>query len=87
MGSLALHRGFHLVRRTEGAGCGAPKGIFRRVFAAIARWRRRYADREIARFIAAHGGRITDDVERQLLERLIGPSAYQPPRSFRSFRQ
>jgi hypothetical protein len=73
MGSIALYRGFHLVRRSTDAPAGAHEGIFRRIFTAIERLRRRNAEREVARFIAAHGARITDDVERQLMERFSDP--------------
>jgi hypothetical protein len=45
-------------------------GILRRIFNAISASRQRRADLEIARFIARSGGRITDDVERQLMARI-----------------
>jgi hypothetical protein len=58
-------------------------GIIRRIFAAIERSAQRRAEREAGRFIAEHGGRITDDVERQLTARFAGRGflPYTPPRS------
>ncbi len=58
-------------------------GIVRRLFAAIERLGQRRAEQEAGRFIAEHGGRITDDVERQLQGHLSGGGflPYTPPRS------
>jgi hypothetical protein len=71
MGTIALHRGFHPhgtpVRGSRRALARA-QGIVRRIFSAIKHSHQRRADREAGRFIAAHGGRLTDDVERQLME-------------------
>jgi len=76
MGSLALDRGFRLHRTpmpgSRSAPTGAQTSFLRRIFAAVERWRHRQVEQEAARFIAAHGGRITDDVERQLGEHLTG---------------
>lgn len=70
MGTIALYRHLHgrgvPVRRSRTAA--SPKSILRRIVAAIEGWHQRRADQEAARFIAAHGGRLTDDVERQLAE-------------------
>jgi hypothetical protein len=76
MGTLALYRGFHFRGPPARDSRRAPArrhGILRRIFAAIALSQQRRADREAERFIAAHGGRLTDDVERQLMERLTDP--------------
>ena len=61
-------------------------GIVRRLFAAMERWAQRRAEEEAGRFIANHGGRVTDDVERQLSEHFAGRGflPYAPPRSCRS---
>jgi len=32
--------------------------------------RRRHAEREVVRFLGRTGGRLTDDIERQITERL-----------------
>ena len=49
--------------------------IVRRIFAAILdamhESRRRQAEREIANFVARQGGRITDDLEREMMRRLF----------------
>jgi len=47
------------------------QGILRRIFAAMARSQQRRMEQEVARFLAAHGGRFTDDIERQLGERFL----------------
>jgi hypothetical protein len=82
MGTIALHRGFHgtPVRGSKHAPARR-QGILRRIFAAVALSQQRRADREAGRFIAAHGGRLTDDVERQLMERLTDPGfrPHAPP--------
>lgn len=42
---------------------------FLRIVDAIGEANRRKAEREIARFVTLHGGRITDSVERSIGER------------------
>jgi hypothetical protein len=39
-------------------------GILRRIFGAIFETRQQQIEREVARFVARSGGRITDDIER-----------------------
>jgi hypothetical protein len=46
--------------------------IWRRVFAAISRSQQMRAEREIARYLASHGGLLTDSMEREMLARLSG---------------
>ena len=48
----------------------AGKSLWRRFVDTLIETQQRRADREIARFIASHGGLFTDDVERQLMQRL-----------------
>lgn len=48
------------------------KSLWRRVADAMIAAQQRRADREIARFIASHGGLFTDDVERELMRRVTG---------------
>jgi hypothetical protein len=88
---MALHRDFHL-RGTPGpisvqSPARAHKGFFRSISAAIERWQQRDTEQEAGRFIAEHGGRLTDDVERQLTEHFNGRGfpPYASPRSFRPF--
>ena len=50
-------------------------GILRRVFAALLKAmdesRQRQVEREIAKYVALRGGRITDDLEREITRRLF----------------
>ena len=46
-------------------------GIWRRIFDAISESRRRHADREVAAFIERSGGRMTDNIEFQISQRLM----------------
>jgi len=48
------------------------RGFWSRVFDAISQTQQRRAEREIARFLANHGGLLTDDMERELMQRLTG---------------
>ena len=51
----------------------APRRPFwRRVFDGIIDAQQRRAEREIARYLANHGGLLNDDMERQIMERLTG---------------
>jgi|HubBroStandDraft_6_1064221.scaffolds.fasta_scaffold1167805_2 hypothetical protein len=97
MSSFALYQNFDLrLRRPPGSVPGsaparAHRGIFRRILAAIERSHQRRVEREAGRFIANHGGRLTDDLERQLTEHFLRSEngrdfpPYLPPRSFRPF--
>ena len=49
-----------------------PRSFARRLVDAIAASNQRRAEREVSRYIALHGGRLTDGLERQLAEKL-GP--------------
>ena len=51
-------------------GAAGKAGLLRRVFEAVFESRQRHADKEIARFIANAGGRLTDDLERRVMARL-----------------
>ena len=60
---------------THGTAAGshivaAAKGILRRLVDAIGDSRQRQAERDIANVVAARGGRITDDLEREMTQRL-----------------
>jgi hypothetical protein len=57
---------------TPGSNSPASKrGILRRIVQAMFKWHQARADREIARFVARSGGRLTDDMERRLTEHLL----------------
>ncbi len=52
---------------------GHPRpGLLSRLMAALTASRRARAEAEIGRFIEAHGGRITDDLEREISRRFGG---------------
>lgn len=48
------------------------KGFWRRVYEGLLASQQRRADREIAAYIDRHGGLLTDDMERQIMQRLAG---------------
>ena len=50
----------------------ARTGFWRRVFDALIVSQQRRADREIAAFVERRGGLLTDDMERQITQRLAG---------------
>jgi len=49
----------------------AKRGFFRRLLDALIEARRREADREIERFLQAHGGKLTDSAEREIERRFL----------------
>jgi len=49
----------------------AQRNLFRRLFDAIIVSRQKQADREIARYITRSGGKITDEVEREIERRFL----------------
>jgi dephospho-CoA kinase len=51
---------------TQPRRTGKRTGFFSRVVEALAASNRRRAEREIARFIVRNGGKITDDLEREI---------------------
>jgi hypothetical protein len=50
---------------------GVKRSVWRRLLDAVIASRQRHADLEIARFLATHGGKITDDVEREIERRFL----------------
>ena len=52
----------------------APR-VLRRFFNALIEARQRRAEREIARYLASHGGLLTDGMEREIMQRLTGNSS------------
>ena len=46
-------------------------GILHRIFSAMMLARQRQVDREIGRLFIKCGGRVTDDVEQRLMERVM----------------
>lgn len=88
MSSMALYRDFHPRDLPLPISVKVParphKGIVQRISAAIERWQQRHTEQEAGRYIAEHGGRLTDDVERQMTERFNGRGF--PPYAARPFR-
>jgi len=70
----------YLARPSEFVSCAAGRpaapvaaprrGVLRRLLAALAESREKQAEREVASYLARTGGRLTDDIERQIVERL-----------------
>jgi hypothetical protein len=89
MSSMALYRDLHRrnarVRGPARAPACEQRGVLRRLFSAIERSFARQAEEEAGRYIAEHGGRLTDDIERQLGEHFNG-GGFTPYASARSFR-
>jgi hypothetical protein len=56
---------------TERDGVARRAGIVRRFVESIRASRQDRVDRDIARLIARRGGRITDDLEREMTSRLL----------------
>jgi len=46
-------------------------GRFRRLVRRLLQWRQRRAEQEIAFHLGLTGGRLTDEIERRMTERLI----------------
>jgi hypothetical protein len=46
-------------------------GVLQRIFDAVFVSRQKQVDRDIARFLARSGGRLTDDMEREMTQRLL----------------
>lgn len=73
----------HAEKQASYVNCSPPRhgaiankvGILRRAFGAFLdamyELRRRIAEREIANFVVRRGGRITDDLEREVTRRLL----------------
>jgi hypothetical protein len=54
------------VRRSA---AGRAVGVLRHIFDAVFEWGETDDDREIAGFLARSGGRLTDDIEREMMRR------------------
>jgi hypothetical protein len=56
---------------TRGNAVANKAGVLRRIFEAIFESRQKQTDQDIARFLARSGGRLTDDIERVMTQRLL----------------
>jgi hypothetical protein len=54
----------------------AKAGFWKRLSNAIGSYRRRRAEREIARFIQGRGGHLTDELERDLMRHMTSSPYY-----------
>ena len=62
----------HFADNAASSGNGDHKpSLLRRIVRAMVESRQRQIDREIARFLARSGGRLTDDMERRLTQYLL----------------
>ncbi len=71
MASIAIHRNLAPVRPETAAKAEKP-GLLRRLADAVMRARQKQVDRELAQYVQRSGGRLTDDIERQLMQQLYG---------------
>ena len=51
-------------------------GLLRRFFDAMIESRQRQADREIGRYIRDNGGRLTDNIEREIERRFLSTPSH-----------
>ena len=68
--SDGLLRGGRVTPVANGVGAKL-KRVVRRLTDALAAQRRREVDREIARVLARSGGRITDSMEREIMQKVL----------------
>jgi hypothetical protein len=84
MSSIPFYRDFvgagASAYRPRGEPGLAQRGLLRRVVDAIALSHQRAVERDIARVLGlgSTGGRLTDDIERRLLEHLTGDRGLRP---------
>jgi hypothetical protein len=69
MAYIATHRDFSHVGPERAAKAPKP-GLLRRFYNAVIEARQKRANRELAQFLMRSGGRLTDDVERQMTRHL-----------------
>lgn len=69
--AYAAHHGALSRYAGRGVAPATPRaGVLRRILDALVESHQRQADKEMARFIAGSGGRLTDDIERRMMGRL-----------------
>jgi hypothetical protein len=67
----------HTTIAPHGYAAGARKrGLLGRILDAMIESRMQAAEREIARYLETHGGRLTDDAEREIERRFMGNSGW-----------
>ena len=55
----------------------SPPGLFRRLLRRFLQWRQRRVEEDIANRLGLTGGRLTDEIERRMTERLVNGSGYR----------
>jgi hypothetical protein len=58
-------------KTTSAPARAAKRGFWRRVLSALQKSRQRQADREIARYMHLHAGKMTDEIEREIERRFL----------------
>jgi len=53
-------------------------GLLRRVFDAVMRSRQRHVNEDIARYLEQSGGRLTDEIEREMMQQLTRNWNFRP---------
>lgn len=69
--SAVFPRSLTVSKITPRAKYGFLRGLFLRLLDAIEQATTRRAEREIARYLGTTGGKITDDVEREIERRFL----------------
>jgi hypothetical protein len=74
MAYVATHRDLPRSNRAEAARAGADKavkpGFWRRLFNAVLEARQKKANEELGQYLIRSGGWLTDDIEREMNQRL-----------------
>jgi hypothetical protein len=53
-------------------------GLLRRVFDAVTQSRQRHVNEDIARYLQQSGGRLTDEIEREMMQQLTRNWNFRP---------
>ena len=72
--SVLVHTPDFAVRRALRA---SQPGLLRRLLARFLQWRQRRAEQEIAIRLGLTSGRLTDEIERQISERLLNGGGFR----------
>jgi hypothetical protein len=59
-----------VARQAKPVPAAKPFALLRRLYAAIVNSREGHANRELAAYLQRSGGRLTDDMEREMMRRL-----------------
>jgi hypothetical protein len=54
------------------------RGLLRRIFDAVTRSRQRHVNEHIARYLHQSGGRLTDEIEREMMQQLTRNWNFRP---------